>query len=204
MPLDTCITNVGEYYSAHYLDSTFSKDVKDLISDWAKLGSAAPPKRLQSLSTQYFLAKTQALDEEDPALRSQAGKELQSWHSHLLQALGYSSLQPADYPTEAGDSYVPILGEITRYNRPWLVICETHFCLPDASLKEGRPSEDPLGMEPSEEALMDAEANNLCEGDWARCIGKIFTEEDAPRFVLFLAGSQVLLLDRDKFAQGRF
>ena len=32
MPLDTCITNVGEYYSSHYLDSTFAKDVKDLVA----------------------------------------------------------------------------------------------------------------------------------------------------------------------------
>ena len=30
MPLDTAINNVGEYYSAHYLDSTFAKDIKDL------------------------------------------------------------------------------------------------------------------------------------------------------------------------------
>ena len=33
MPLDTCITNVGEYYSSHYLDSTFAKDF-GFASDW--------------------------------------------------------------------------------------------------------------------------------------------------------------------------
>ena len=38
MPLDTCITNVGEYYSSHYLDSTFTKDVKELVKKWNELG----------------------------------------------------------------------------------------------------------------------------------------------------------------------
>jgi hypothetical protein len=33
---------------------------------------------------------------------------------------------------------------------------------------------------------------------------RVFTEEDAPRWVLFLAGSQLLLLDRHTFAQGRY
>ena len=30
MPLDTCITNVGEYFSSHYLDSTFANAVEQL------------------------------------------------------------------------------------------------------------------------------------------------------------------------------
>ncbi len=64
MPLDTCITNVGEYYSSHYLDSTFTKDVKELVKTWGELGSDAPPRRFQNLSQYYFRAKTQVLDEE--------------------------------------------------------------------------------------------------------------------------------------------
>ena len=63
MPLDTCITNVGEYYSSHYLDSTFTKDVKDLVAKWKDQGSNAPPRRLQRLSDLFFRAKTQALEE---------------------------------------------------------------------------------------------------------------------------------------------
>ena len=42
MPLDTCIQNVGEYYSSHYLDSTFTSDVKELVARWKGLGSNAP------------------------------------------------------------------------------------------------------------------------------------------------------------------
>ena len=54
MPLDTCITNVGEYYSSHYLDSTFTKDVKDLVARWKDQGAQAAPRRLQNLSQYYF------------------------------------------------------------------------------------------------------------------------------------------------------
>jgi hypothetical protein len=83
------------------------------------------------------------------------------------------------------------------------VICETVFCLPDASLKEGVPSEDPLEMALLPEQLSEA-GNTLCAGDWSYTIGRIFTEEDAPRWVLFLAGSQILLLDKHTYVQGRY
>ena len=134
MPIDTCITNVGEYYSSHYLDSTFAKDVKDLVARWNEQGSEAAPRRMQNLSKYYFRAKTQALDEENPIRRPFAGEEVRGWHSQLLHALGYTDLKPFDHSVEGGDSFVPSLGRVNRYNQPWLVICETDFCLPDARL----------------------------------------------------------------------
>ena len=67
----------------------------------------------------------------------------------------YSDLKPVDHPVEGGDTCVPSLGRVNRYNKPWLVICETHFCLPEGSLREGMPSEDPLGMEPFKDQLND-------------------------------------------------
>ena len=204
MPLDTCITNVGEYYSSHYLDSTFAKDVKDLVKQWNDQGAQSAPRRLQNLSQHYFRAKTQALDEEKPIRRQFAGDELRGWHSHLLQALGYSDLTPFDHAVEGGETFVPTLGRVNRYNKPWLVVCETHFCLPEASLKEGMPSEDPLGMTPYKDQLQEQSDHKLCDGEWSRCVGRLLTEEDAPRWILLLAGSQVLLLDRTTFAQGRF
>ncbi len=38
MPLDTSIENVGEYYSSHYLESTFGKDTKELLRRWKDEG----------------------------------------------------------------------------------------------------------------------------------------------------------------------
>ncbi len=204
MPLDTCITNVGEYYSSHYLDSTFSKDLTKWTEHWKSQGSQAAPRRLQALGTRYFQAKSQALDVEEPARRSTAGDYVAGWHAHLLQALGYTELTPFDMPVDGGHAFVSALGRVQRYNRPWLVVCETYFCLPEGSLKEGMPSEDPLEMAPDGSKLVQPAEHKLCDGDWSRCLERVFTEEDAPRWVLFLAGSQLLLLDRNTFSQGRY
>ena len=92
----------------------------------------------------YFRVKTQALDEDAPELRARASEEVAGWHAHLLQALGYTEVHAFDMPVEGGTTHAPLRGRITRYYRPWLALCETHFCLPDGSLKEGMPSEDPL------------------------------------------------------------
>jgi hypothetical protein len=203
MPFDPCIQNVGEYYSSHYLESTFAGDVRQLVAKWRQLGSQASPRRVQGLAQRYFRAKAQALDEDRPDRRWQAGEDLAGWHAYLLEALGYTTCRAMDLPVEGDSAVVPILGRLSRYNTPWLVICETVFCLPDASLKEGVPSEDPLEMAPLPEQLSKA-GNTLCAGDWSHAIGRIFTEEDAPRWVLFLAGSQILLLDKHTYAQGRY
>ena len=65
------------------------------------------------------------------------------------------------------------------------------------------PSEDPLGTAPFAGRLCDPE-KTLCRGDWERLVGRVFTEENSPRWIVFLAGSLVLLLDRHTFAQGRY
>lgn len=203
MPVDTCISNVGEYYSSHYLDSTFTKDVKQHVARWKDEGSRAVPRRLQSLGPHYFRAKGQALDESDPNLRQQAGDDVATWHHRLLEALGYHDLQRFDHPVEGGGAFVPCLGRVKRYNQPWLVICEAPFCLPDSALKDGQPSEDALEMAPHRRQLTD-DGHDLCAGTWSRRLSRLFTEEDAPRWVLLLAGSQVLLVDGHTFAQGRY
>ncbi len=203
MPLDTCITNVGEYYSSHYLDSTFARDVDNLVKGWREAGSQAPPRRVAALSVPYFKAKSLALDESQPDRRADAD-DVAKWTSLLLQALGYEVLERVDIPVDGGEFRVPALGRVTRYGRPWLIVCETDFCLPDSSLKDGQPPEDPLEMSPHPTKSGDASQLPLCEGDWSRVIGRLFIAEDAPRWVMLLAGSQVLLFDQRTYSQGRY
>lgn len=203
MPIDTCVQNVGEYYSSHYLDSTFARDMQQLQAGWREQGSRSVPRRLQALSERYFRAKSRALDEERPERRALLGDEIAGWHGLLLDALGYFDQEPVDVPVDANTVYVPVLGRVFRYGKPWLFLAESPFTLPDSSLKDGMPSEDPLESEPLVAQLRDS-THKLCPGDWSRAIGKIFTEEDAPRWILMLGGSRLLLLDRDTFAQARY
>lgn len=199
MSLDTSISNVGEYYSSHYLSSFFAKDIKALVSEWKEQGSSAIPARLKKLSQVYFKEKALAIEEPDLEKRI----NLAGFHAHLLEELGYPDRISADIPVEGGTFFVPVLMQVMRYNKPWLVACETAFCLPDSSLPDGVPSEDPLSLAPLKTQLADKE-NDLCPGDWERLVGKIFTTEDSPRWILFLGGSQVLLLDKHTWAQGRY
>lgn len=202
MPLDFAIQNVGEYYSSHYLDTTFSKDAQKFTQSWKEAGAAAAPRQLQRLGKLYFRAKADALEEADWTRRWNAGTDLAAWHGELLRSLNYN-FQRQDFPVEAGDVVVPILGLLKRFGQPWLVICETVFCIPDAALPDGAAIEDPLEMEPLTEQLSEP-IHKLCAGDWGRAIAAIFKTEDAPRWIMLLAGSRILLLDRKTFANGRW
>ncbi len=199
MSLDTSISNVGEYYSSHYLSSFFAKDIKKLVAQWKEQGASSTPSKIRQLSQTYFKEKNLALDEPD----QQDRLNLAGFHAHLLEALGYTDRKSREIFVEGGATIVPSIARVTRYNSPWLVICETGFCLPDSSLPDGGPSEDPLSSIPVKGQVVDPE-NTLCPGDWERLVGKIFTREASPRWILFLGGSQALLLDRHTWSQGRY
>jgi hypothetical protein len=77
---------------------------------WKEDGAATSPRQLQRLAQRYFKAKAQALEELNWKLRRQSSAEIESWHSYLLQALGYSNLEAVDVSVEAGDIYVPRWG----------------------------------------------------------------------------------------------
>jgi len=203
MPLDIAIQNVGEYYSSHYLDTTFTKDTKGVAQQWKEAGANATPRRLQKLGKVYFRAKAQSLEELNPARRWDAGPEVAGWASQVLQALGYGDLQPDDCPVEGGNGWVPTLGLLKRFGQPWLVVCETMFCIPDGSLPDGAASEDPLESAPWAGQLRDSQ-HPLVKGDWSRAIAALFKTDEPPRWVMLLAGSRILLLDRKTFANGRW
>ncbi len=95
MPLDTSIENVGEYYSSHYLESTFAKDTRELLRRWKDEGSGAVSRRIQRLGRQFFRAKEQALEIDEPRRRLKSRRDaLRSWHGLFLEALGYTTLRP--------------------------------------------------------------------------------------------------------------
>ncbi len=203
MPLDTAIDNVGEYYSAHYLESVFAKDLKPLLKAWREQGAEATPRWLKRLATPYFQAKAQALEEDRIDRRHEQGEDIRRWHPLILETLGYTRRDPVDIAVDGGRSVVPGLAWLERYNEPWLAICETPFCLPDAALKDGMPSEDPLEQQPRPDQQGTSELP-LCQGTWSRLAGEVLTREESPRWLMLLAGSQVLLLDKHTYAQGRY
>lgn len=206
MALDTSIQNVGDYYAAHYLDSQFLKDVEPVLKAWRPLGSASPARRMASLSDAYFRAKSHALDYDHPQLRLKSDDpDLASWHGQLLQALGYTlNRQPLALPSEK--MQLPVMLRLNRHSHPWLVVAETPFCLPDASLPADWLPEDSLDqvVEVSDETSNPDTDLKPFIGPWSESLPQIFRQEDAPRWLMLLSGSQIQLFDRHTWAQGRY
>ncbi len=203
MPLDTAIHNIGEYYSAHYLDSVFMRDIKPLVERWRAGGADAVPRRIQRLDMLYFRIKAQALDERINAKRSQSDVPGTGWHAHLLEALGYTDRHGQDIPVDGGRFHVPALASITRSDEPWLVICEAPFWLPDASLPDTVSQDDLLAMSPRPDQLNDP-LHRICRGNWESAAGAVLTADGSPRWMMLLGGSRILLFDRHTFGQGRY
>ncbi len=200
MALDLAVDNVGDYYSAHYLDTTLEKDkeVKSFFEQWNEQKSQGVPRRFLALGDAYFKAKELAIQWSTPAERTEYAADadaLATWHAHLCSALGYHDGTPTTLELANGDYHLPALAVYKRSAEPWLVIAETHFCLPDASLPDGAPSEDPLECELSGEQV---------PPNWGKALQLLFTEEVAPRWCLLLSGSTMALYDRNTFAQGRY
>lgn len=116
----------------------------------------------------------------------------------MLAALGYTPDACAvELLTEK--ALLPARLRLHRYQRPWLVVLETAFCLSDGDLQE-EPLELPVsGAAPDGEA-----AWPLLAETWERALATLFKQEDRPRWAMLLAGSRVYLFDAQTHAQGRY
>lgn len=178
--------NVGDFYSPHYVDAVLDGDLKEVLSKWTAAerdgGTKSPPRRLLGLSAKYFslLAKAAtSKDEERTALATEL-------HAHVLDALGYAyapAVETVD-DDEGGAIDVPMLAAAERDGRPWLWALGAPFCG-----EEEDPFDYPLAGSQSVRDLLD---------------GPLFRQQAPPRWVLFLAGSDVFLIDRHKWPQGKY
>lgn len=200
MSLDTAIKNVGDYYAAHYLadKNGFSKDIADKVKGWKEQGSQSAPRKLAGLSETYFKAKTEALNYDDPLLRVRAENDtINRWHPALLEALGYQP-EPFGLVLESEQKQIPVLHRLNRHNQPWLVIAEAPFCLTDGESDEEPLEQDVIARTRHVDGLP------TFQGSWEKAIALLLKQEDAPRWVMLLAGGRIYLFDAHTFAQGRY
>lgn len=200
MSLDTAIKNVGDYYAAHYLadKNGFSKDIADKVKGWKEQGSQSAPRKLAGLSETYFKAKTEALNYDDPLLRVRAENDtINRWHPALLEALGYQP-EPYGLVLESEQKQIPVLHRLNRHNQPWLVIAEAPFCLTDGDSDEEPLEQDVIARTQYVDGLP------TFQGSWEKAIALLLKQEDAPRWVMLLAGGRIYLFDAHTFAQGRY
>ena len=206
------ISNANEFYSAHYLESVLTNDIKKVRERWAEEATAqlqADP--LADVATPEVLFRAlrkpwQKLREAelgitgDPAERLRLQREL--FFQPLMGALGYPYAPKAEPVLIGGEAYqIPLLGEVSNAKgEPWLWVVE---CF--------NPSDEPA--DPLELTIAtnwacqinDPSLGLVLEGEtWEELISeRIFAQDIPPRWVLAVSRDQLLLIDRQKWAASR-
>jgi hypothetical protein len=206
------ISNANEFYSAHYLESVLTNDIKKVRERWADQARAqleADPTAEVSTQDARFRALRrpwQKLREAefgitvDPAERLRLQREL--FFQPLCEALGYPYAPKPEPVLIGGEAYqIPLLAEVTNAKgEPWLWVVE---CF--------NPSDEPA--DPLELTIAtswacqinDPSLGLVLEGEtWEDLISeRIFAQEIPPRWVLAVSRDQLLLIDRQKWAASR-
>ena len=199
------IENVGEFYSGHYLTAVLEGDLKATFEKWkrekADDGKRPPNESLAALANRYFSARSKAEEENDRVERLALA---QDFHAYLIEALGYQR-QPTLEPLD-GDEVVPVHLALRRDGNPFLWIIDAPF--PESE------DEDPLGNAPLPRQLGSgtdgaqlprSESRHSSSATWREILDEhVFRIERPPRWVLFLAGSEALLIERHKWPQGKY
>ncbi|MGC5540117.1 class I SAM-dependent DNA methyltransferase [Streptomyces griseus] len=211
------LVNRGDYFSAHYLAEVFPKDLKSgLLAAWrtreeeAKSSESVdqepapdalpvtPRLGLRALRRPYFRTRAffaeAAVTQDDattydaPEWRERAA----SLNSATLRALGYDAKPQILTVSRADHTYeIPV-----AHAEPGLVAVDCGWAAePDAAL-------DPDGSGRLLTPVQLDASTVLRTG--SKLASFLFASEDAPRYVLLLAGGVIVLADRAAWGEGRY
>jgi hypothetical protein len=207
----TGITNHNEYYSQHYLLALMDQDLRDLAARWDETAAAhpdseehrSPAARLRGLAAGMFRLRNRfhRLRESEERLAQQ-----QALVASFLLALGYTP-QTSWRTLECG-LRLPLLAHVDKPSgAPLLWIFGALSPADD-------PTADPLnlGIDPVQFAADPARENPQESGKppaadlpWEEIIScHVFTQEEAPRWVLLFSMGSICLLDRTKWPERRY
>lgn len=193
------IHNVNDFLSEHWLAEVFPTRLKVLTRDWkerGERGKATPLRGLTTLATSY-LRDMGDLPEQAAATFTERAREL---HAGLLDAVGltaHSSLlrtRQADteidvplsgrYPSAAGSDVLHILQAVPVQGVDALMGGDVELLEPVARHVTSEKTEHIHSV--------------------SEAITQIFVSDDAPRYLLVVAGGVALLTDVARWAEGRY
>jgi len=212
------ISNANEFYSAHYLESVLTNDIKKVRERWAEQArtqleenpsadATTPDAAFKALRKPWQKLREAELGiTNDPAERLRLQRQL--FFQPLCEALGYPFTPRAEPVLIGGEAYqVPLLAEVNNAKgEPWLWVVE---CF--------NPSDepaDPLELtiatgwacqidDPSLGTVL-TDAGGQGSETWEELISeRVFGQEIPPRWVLAVSRDQLLLIDRQKWAASR-
>ncbi|MFG2984440.1 class I SAM-dependent DNA methyltransferase [Streptomyces sp. NPDC048258] len=212
------LVNRGEYFSAHYLAEVFPKDLKSgLLAAWktreeeAKSSASeqeaetdpealpvTPRLGLRALRRPYFRTRAffaEAAGAADDATTYDAPEwreRAAALNTSVLRSLGYDAKPQTLTVTRADHTYeIPV-----AHAEPGLVAVDCGWAAePDAALDPEGPGRllTPVHLDA---------ASSLRTG--SKIASFLFASEDAPRYVLLLAGGVIVLADRAAWGEGRY
>ena len=205
------ISNANEFYSAHYLESVLTDDLKKVRQRWTEAAKAQQEANAPEKITtpeQHFKAlrkdwcklreKEQGI-RNDPAERLRLQRDL--FFAPLLEALGYPCAPKAELVLIGGEPcQVPVLGQVANAKgEPWLWVVEC--------FNPGDEPADPLDLAIAADRwgcqIDDPSAGAVGE-NWEEVISEqVFGQQSPPRWVLAVSRDHLLLIDRQKWAASR-
>ena len=194
------IENSNEFYTHHYLSAIMAGDLKSAVFDAWKTDDDGDPRQpwydLRGLYQDFFKLKDFLERENRVEVRC---REHETFAAELLYALGYEP-KPQLIPVDGG--FLPTLVAIERQNGAPLLWCVV------VTDRDAGEFGDPLQLTVLEEKY-DEDALAATDDDFFTATvedlltAKAFGAEEPPRFVLVVGPTQVLLLDRSKWAEKR-
>ncbi|WP_027370760.1 Eco57I restriction-modification methylase domain-containing protein [Desulfovermiculus halophilus] len=213
MTLDlTGISNENEFYTHHYLSAILENDLKDLFKEWNRRQKEekipTPASIIGGLSRDYFRLRSDLSETKGPDTRQQLQE---TFLEKLISALGYP-YQPQNQEGLDGQ-LIPVAGEICKGSGApelWVLPAVDGVGQDAVDPLELTPQPDQLGATPNapnqpQPYESSVGANNHSPSlTWQTLLTKaIFAREEPPRWVILAGTSQVLLMDRAKWAQKR-
>lgn len=219
------ITNRAEFFSDHYLNARLGADLGDLRAAWDTAeGKGEPTARagLRTAPKAFFPARAAAIEAAKGATTTtgtaRRSETTRALNDTVLHALGFalsgdSGRETLELPRAGGTDTLTVQAA-ARVETPTgllLVALDCGVATDVDELFDATPFEssslagdgesadaglllDPLLRDGGKHAVFTA----------ADAPGELFSVDEAPRYVLLVAGTVVLLAERSKWAEGRF
>ncbi|MGW5524845.1 Eco57I restriction-modification methylase domain-containing protein [Gordonia sp. NPDC003950] len=192
------IHNVNDFLSEHWLAEVFPSSLKTLTrqwKEWSEQGKSTPVKGLTAIAAGYIKGLGD-LPEDGETLTGRV-TEL---HAVLLDAVGLKA-DPVILETRQADTPidVPLLARYPSATTTDSLHILQAYPVDNADALFGGEAElvEPLTIHHSSEKLQP-----LC--GVSEAITQVFVSDDAPRYLMVVAGSVVLLTDVARWSEGRY
>jgi len=189
------IINENEFYTNHYLNEIFEKDIQGQITSWQTRETESdtyttPFKKLRGIGPEYI----ELLKKLDKKSNKTEEKLLASrdFYKTFFDIFGYTFHYESK---ELDELSIPLIGKVDKNDgMPYLWIVES-YCDQSCDVLTNTVIKEQLGE------------LDTCECDLnydAIITSHIFTLAHPPRWVMLVSPFQVVLIERSKWAQKRF